>query len=169
MLTPEDLKNIVKRSSQILEVEIDEESALEIARRSRGTPRIANRFASIGVGPGESALTNDFVESGKYSELYKIIPFHLVDGINEFGVIVNSNVVPLDKEENTRTLPTVSEEIELCSRMVPRFVLDNFKTAKEAATYLKEHAAIYPAKDLKGMHYDLHYMIADKEETSFHL
>ena len=36
---PEDLKKIVKRSAGILEVEIDDESALEIARRSRGTPR----------------------------------------------------------------------------------------------------------------------------------
>lgn len=41
---PEDLKKIVKRSSSILNVEIDDESALEIARRSRGTPRIANRL-----------------------------------------------------------------------------------------------------------------------------
>ena len=41
---PQDLKKIVKRSAGILEVEIDDESALEIARRSRGTPRIANRL-----------------------------------------------------------------------------------------------------------------------------
>ena len=40
----EDLTTIVKRSSQILEVEIEEEAAKEIARRSRGTPRIANRL-----------------------------------------------------------------------------------------------------------------------------
>lgn len=39
-----DLKTIVTRSARILEVEIDEESATEIARRSRGTPRIANRL-----------------------------------------------------------------------------------------------------------------------------
>ena len=39
-----DLKTIVTRSAKILEVEIDEESAVEIARRSRGTPRIANRL-----------------------------------------------------------------------------------------------------------------------------
>ena len=40
----EDLSTIVKRSSKILEVEIDEESSKEIARRSRGTPRIADRL-----------------------------------------------------------------------------------------------------------------------------
>ena len=40
----ENLKKIVKRSSKILDVEIDDQAAEEIARRSRGTPRIANRL-----------------------------------------------------------------------------------------------------------------------------
>jgi len=40
----EDLSTIVKRSSKILNIEIEKEAALEIARRSRGTPRIANRL-----------------------------------------------------------------------------------------------------------------------------
>ena len=40
----EDLKTIVKRSSKILGVEIEEDAAREIAMRSRGTPRIANRL-----------------------------------------------------------------------------------------------------------------------------
>ena len=40
----EDLSTIVKRSSKILKTEIDNESCNEIARRSRGTPRIANRL-----------------------------------------------------------------------------------------------------------------------------
>ena len=40
----EDLTKIVKRSSKILNVKIEEEAAIEIARRSRGTPRIANRL-----------------------------------------------------------------------------------------------------------------------------
>ena len=40
----EDLSFIVKRSAKILNIEIDEESSIEIARRSRGTPRIANRL-----------------------------------------------------------------------------------------------------------------------------
>ena len=39
-----DLMTIVKRSSDILGIEIDDEGALEIAKRSRGTPRIANRL-----------------------------------------------------------------------------------------------------------------------------
>lgn len=38
------LKKIIKRSARILNIEIDELGALEIAKRSRGTPRIANRL-----------------------------------------------------------------------------------------------------------------------------
>jgi Holliday junction DNA helicase RuvB len=41
---PEELKKIVLRSSQILKTEIDDNAAFEIAHRSRGTPRIANRL-----------------------------------------------------------------------------------------------------------------------------
>ena len=40
----EDLAKIVKRSAKLLNVQIDEEGAFEVARRSRGTPRIANRL-----------------------------------------------------------------------------------------------------------------------------
>ncbi len=40
----QDLTTIIKRSSKILKVEIDDKSCEEIARRSRGTPRIANRL-----------------------------------------------------------------------------------------------------------------------------
>ncbi len=42
--TTEELRIIVERSAEILEVEIDEAGALEIASRARGTPRIANRL-----------------------------------------------------------------------------------------------------------------------------
>ncbi len=56
LYTPEDLKEIVVRSAGILDIEITEDGALEIASRSRGTPRIANRllrrvrdFAQLGL------------------------------------------------------------------------------------------------------------------------
>lgn len=44
LYSPESLKEIIVRSADILNIEIDEEGALEIASRSRGTPRIANRL-----------------------------------------------------------------------------------------------------------------------------
>lgn len=42
--TPEELSRIVRRSAGLLNVDIDETGAFEIARRSRGTPRVANRL-----------------------------------------------------------------------------------------------------------------------------
>ena len=42
--SPKELARIVKHSAAILQVEIDEDGAMELARRSRGTPRLANRF-----------------------------------------------------------------------------------------------------------------------------
>jgi Holliday junction DNA helicase RuvB len=41
---PESLETILKRSAQILQVEAEEEGLKEIARRARGTPRVANRL-----------------------------------------------------------------------------------------------------------------------------
>ena len=57
-----DLSKIIKRSSKILSIKIEEEAAREIARRSRGTPRIANRLLkrvrdyAIVLGDGEIDL-----------------------------------------------------------------------------------------------------------------
>ncbi len=58
----EDLSVIIKRSASILNIKIDDEATIEIARRSRGTPRIANRllkrvrdYASV-LGNGEVTL-----------------------------------------------------------------------------------------------------------------
>lgn len=42
--TEQELKTIIKRSAGVLNVEIDDEGAAEMARRSRGTPRLANRL-----------------------------------------------------------------------------------------------------------------------------
>lgn len=42
--TPEELKIIILRSAKVLEVEVEEAGAMELARRSRGTPRLANRL-----------------------------------------------------------------------------------------------------------------------------
>lgn len=62
MYSPEELSQIVKRSASILKIKINDEGALEIASRSRGTPRIANRllkrvrdFAQV-LGEGEINL-----------------------------------------------------------------------------------------------------------------
>lgn len=42
--TVDELKKIVKRTAKVLDISIDDDAALELAKRSRGTPRIANRL-----------------------------------------------------------------------------------------------------------------------------
>ena len=42
--TPEELRTIIQHSATILGVEIEPEGAIELAKRSRGTPRLANRL-----------------------------------------------------------------------------------------------------------------------------
>jgi Holliday junction DNA helicase RuvB len=44
LYTPEEVLKIVRRSASILQIDIEDDGAFEIARRSRGTPRIANRL-----------------------------------------------------------------------------------------------------------------------------
>lgn len=67
LYTPEELSTIVKRSASILDVPITDDGALEIASRSRGTPRIANRllkrvrdYAQV---KGEGRITCDMARS----------------------------------------------------------------------------------------------------------
>ncbi len=65
LYSEQDLATIVKRSSQILNIDINDEATLEIARRSRGTPRIANRLLKrvsdyilvLGNGKGDLKIT----------------------------------------------------------------------------------------------------------------
>lgn len=66
--TEDELVQIVKRSAKILEISIDDDGAREIAKRSRGTPRIANRilkrirdFAQV---MGNGVITKEISEKG---------------------------------------------------------------------------------------------------------
>ncbi len=65
LYTPEELAQIIRRSAGILGVEISDDGAVELARRSRGTPRIANRllkrvrdFAQV---EGDGKINSDVV------------------------------------------------------------------------------------------------------------
>ena len=66
--TPEELACIVKRSAQLLEIPITEEGAWEIASRSRGTPRIANRLLKrirdFALVKGDGAITVELARYG---------------------------------------------------------------------------------------------------------
>lgn len=75
--TVEELTDIIKRTARVLDVEIEEEAARELAKRSRGTPRIANRlfkrvrdFALVkGNGTVDLAITEDALEHLKVDKM----------------------------------------------------------------------------------------------------
>lgn len=125
------------------------------------------KYSSIGMTGGSfSELTKDFVESGEYTDLYKVLPFITVDGINECGVVVSSNVVPTgDKGITTGTIPTETKEDTMCIKMLIRYILDNFATASEAVDYIKKHISIYAPNKTDGVKQELHLMVADETKT----
>lgn len=75
--TVDELTDIIKRTARVLDVEIREEAARELAKRSRGTPRIANRlfkrvrdFALVkGDGAVDLAVTEDALERLKVDKM----------------------------------------------------------------------------------------------------
>ena len=80
--TPEELKVIIRHSAIILGVEIDEKGALELARRSRGTPRRANRLLK---------RVRDFAEvkyDGKINEEVAAFALELLE-VDKLGLDMN--------------------------------------------------------------------------------
>lgn len=72
-----ELQIIIKRSAKILNVDIDDEASLDIAKRSRGTPRIANRFLKrvrdyaevLGTGKITKEITDEALSKMEVDEL----------------------------------------------------------------------------------------------------
>lgn len=74
MYTPEELSRIVNRSAKILGIEIDPDASVELSRRSRGTPRIANRLLKrvrdFAVVMGKGAIDTEIVNTAlKFLEI----------------------------------------------------------------------------------------------------
>ncbi|MBN2711560.1 MAG: Holliday junction branch migration DNA helicase RuvB [Planctomycetes bacterium] len=78
---PEHLVTIINRSASILGISIEEDGALELARRCRGTPRIANRFLSrvrdVAEVKGDGTITLEIAQQGL--SMLGVDPFGLSD------------------------------------------------------------------------------------------
>ncbi|HOI46297.1 MAG TPA: Holliday junction branch migration DNA helicase RuvB [Bacilli bacterium] len=110
--TKEELMQIIKRTSQIFNFPITEDASMELARRSRGTPRIANRlFRRI----------RDFAQFEKQSEINYTITKYALDklDIDELGLNITDRKYLLGIIERYQGGPvglealaaTISEEI----------------------------------------------------------
>ncbi|MCQ2964736.1 MAG: carcinine hydrolase/isopenicillin-N N-acyltransferase family protein [archaeon] len=125
------------------------------------SPATENRHEVIGVASSIPTLSQDFVLSGNYSFFYEILPFQLVDGINDAGLVCCINVVPTgDKEGSTIINPAIENKTEICSLILPRFILDNFDNARDAVEYIRDYVSIYQPTVI-----ELHSLIADENET----
>jgi Holliday junction DNA helicase RuvB len=111
---PEDLKKIILRSARILKVKVEEGGAVEIARRARGTPRIANRllrrvrdFAEV-KGDGRiddkvarQALDQMEVDTLGLDDVDRKILYTIMENFNGGPVGINTIAAAIDEEKET--------------------------------------------------------------------
>jgi Holliday junction DNA helicase RuvB len=154
------LNQIVLRSSKILNVSIDEDASFEIAKRSRGTPRISNRllrrtrdFAdyenkkTINLEVSQKALTALEVDEAGLDEMDKEIILAIIDKHNGGPVGIGTIAVAVNEEPGTieevyepfliqqgfiRRTPRGREATELAYK---KFGRNKFKTGKTESLF----------------------------------
>ena len=112
--TPNDLFKIINRSAQILEVSIDKKGAEELAKRSRGTPRIANRIlrrtrdyaeiksdGKINMKIAQESLKSLGIDEHGLDDMDRQILYALIDNFNGGPVGVNSLAVAISEDPTT--------------------------------------------------------------------
>lgn len=116
LYTPEELAKIVTRSSGILNVDIVSEGALEIARRSRGTPRIANRmlrrvrdFAQVRA---DGVITKDVADRALCALEIDYLGLDPIDRRMMEAIIDNYNGGPVGLETLAATIGEESVTLE---------------------------------------------------------
>lgn len=129
--TVEELKDIIKRTARVLTVEISEDASLELAKRSRGTPRIANRlfkrvrdFALVkGNGIIDLSITNEALNRLKVDSLGLDSTDHelLLAIINKFnGGPVGIEAISSSIGEEVTTIEDVYEPYLLQTGLLKR-------------------------------------------------
>ena len=116
LYTPEQLCQIIMRSAAILEIPCEKDGALELAKRSRGTPRIANRllkrirdFAQV---IGDGVITRDIVSQSLNKLEIDELGLDLVDRRMLEMIITNYNGGPVGLETLAAALGEESVTLE---------------------------------------------------------
>lgn len=126
-------------------------------------PAKEGRYASLGVVLiVDESWTPEYIENGLSEEDFTLLPFCTQDGINEKGVGINCNYAPAQDLE-TLTTGTNSGKMDLPLSFIPRFVLDNAASAKEAVDLLSE-CNVY-GNMFSFPPCEMHFMICDSTET----
>lgn len=125
------------------------------------TKSAGKKHATLGVASAIPELTKQFMESNKSTDLFGLVPFAIVDGINDCGLFVNTNVVKAEKGFTTGTKPLLYAKESICMNMLPRYILDNFDSAIDAVNYIKNFVSVYANKKLWNSDMEAHFMIGD--------
>ena len=142
---PADIFQIIKRSAKILNISIDKEGAQEIARRSRGTPRVANRllrrvrdFAQveannkINKSVASNALERLEVDSRGFDEMDKKILLTIIE--KYAGGPVGVSTIAVAVSEETHTIEEVYEPY-----LIQQGYLKRTPRGREATLLAYEH------------------------------
>lgn len=123
-------------------------------------------YKFVGVAGGIKGLEDWYVKKGTPDARYKLIPFQVYDGINEYGVVANMNVVPgTDVGLNGPSIPETCELEKIAAPSLVSYILNHFETAKSAVEFIRDFASVYFTTTTHKMGYELHYMVADKDNT----
>ena len=155
--TDEELTQIIKRTSRVLNMEITDDAAIELAKRSRKTPRIANRlfkrvrdFASvIGNGVIEKDITDSALKRLKVDKfgLDQIDLEYLVSLVTKFnGGPVGVETIAASIGEEVTTIEDVVEPYLLQEGFIKRTPRGRVVTEK-AREHLKENHLIFDNND----------------------
>lgn len=147
---PEDLEQIIKRSAKILRIKLSKDASLEIARRARGTPRVANRllrrvrdFAqvqgkeTIDMEICEYALKRMDVDKRGLDEMDKKIIHTIIEKFQGGPVGLNSLAVAVG--EDAQTIEEVFEPFLIMEGFIKRT-----PRGREATRLAYEHFNIKP-------------------------
>ncbi len=124
-----------------------------------------DHYASVGVASSIPGLNKGNLYNRENIDAYRILPFMMLDGINEHGVVCNTNVVPCQYGKTTGTKPLLDQRDSVCVMWIVRYILDHYKTASEAVEDIVNHVSVYCYKTLWDMEYELHVMVADELNT----
>lgn len=126
-----------------------------------------DRHATIGIASGVNGLSKEAIRNGADADLYRILPFYLLDGINDAGLFCNMNVVSADQGRSEYILAQDGEEDRICTLMLVRYILDNFTSALEALNYIQDHVSLFNPPSLMDMDYELHFMVGDASGATY--
>lgn len=120
----------------------------------------------LGISAGLSITKEDMDKKRDLGDLYRIIPFYLVDGINDAGLVVSEHVVPhnpdfyLEEDKNMHNYGIEADDnsAQIPSLFLVRFILDHCKDLDEVFDYLKDKVITQAEKVIAGG-YEVHFIV----------